>query len=63
MANMSYCRFENTFKDLQDCLEDLQYGNDFSELSESEQKYRNKLVKMCKRISDEFEEEEIIDED
>lgn len=63
MSNMSYCRFENTFKDLQDCLEDLQYGNDFSELSESEQKYRNKLVKMCKRISDEFEEEEIIDED
>lgn len=63
MANMSYCRFENTFKDLQDCLEDLQYGNDFSELSESEQKYRNKLVKMCKRISDEFEEEEIMDED
>ena len=63
MSNMSYCRFENTFKDLQDCLEDLEYGNDFSELSESEQKYRNKLVKICKRISDEFEEEEIIDED
>lgn len=63
MANMSYCRFENTFKDLQDCLEDLYYGDGFSELSKSEQKYRNKLIDLCKNISDEFEEEEIIEEE
>lgn len=26
MSNMSYCRFENTSKDLSDCIEALQYG-------------------------------------
>jgi len=27
MANMSYCRFENTRKDLDDCLDALREGN------------------------------------
>lgn len=63
MANMSYCRFENTLNDLRDCYEDMAYGKDFSELSKSEQKARNRMVELCKIIADEFEEEEIIDED
>lgn len=42
MSNMSYCRFQNTFHDLQECA---QYLND--ELSEDEERYRNKLIQVC----------------
>ena len=57
MANMGYCRFENTYHDLQDCFDSLR-EKDFNELSESEKNFRNKLVEMCKDIADEFEIEE-----
>tara|TARA_B100001939_G_scaffold219106_1_gene188585 strand:- start:94 stop:297 length:204 start_codon:yes stop_codon:yes gene_type:complete len=36
MGNMSYCRFENTLADMQDCLNALQNGLDAEELSEYE---------------------------
>jgi hypothetical protein len=45
MANMSYCRFENTFHDLQDCSINLS-----SDLSESELEYKEKLIELCKEI-------------
>lgn len=57
MGNMSYCQFENTFRDLQQC-EDALNVKEFSELSESEQKYRNKLIELCKQIAENFEVEE-----
>lgn len=63
MANMSYCRFENTHRDLQDCFNDMFCGTDFEELSETEQIYRNKIVELCKEIAEQFEVEEIIEED
>jgi hypothetical protein len=50
MANMSYCRFENTFRDLEDCSINL---NNVS--SESEKRYREKLVELCKEIVEEYE--------
>ncbi len=50
MANMSYCRFENTYNDLQDCSINL---NNVS--SESEKRYREKLVELCKEIIEEYE--------
>lgn len=53
MANMSYCRFENTYKDLKDC-----YLNIDNELSESEENYRKKLIKLCKEIAEYCEDEE-----
>jgi len=59
---MSYCRFENTLKDLRDCYKDMS-ETDFNELSETEQQARNKLIALCKDISEQYEEEEIIDED
>ena len=59
---MSYCRFENTLKDLRDCYKDMS-ETDFYELSETEQEARNKLVALCQNISEQFEEEEIIEED
>lgn len=45
MPNMSYCRFENTARDLADCLEHI--GDN---LSESEHKSRQKLVELCEEI-------------
>lgn len=53
MGNMTYCQFENTFGDLQECLKSMQNKN-IDELSESEQKYRKKLIILCKNITDEF---------
>ena len=61
MGNMSYCRFENTLKDLRDCYRDMTGGTSFDELSEEEQVYRNQLVALCKTIADNFDEEEIED--
>ena len=58
MGNMSYCRFENTLRDLRDCRKDMS-ETDFYELSETEQEARNKLVALCKEISEQFEEEEM----
>ena len=49
MASMGYCRFENTFKDLQDCLE---YMDD--KLSESEEKYKNKIINLAHEIDVDF---------
>jgi hypothetical protein len=55
MSNMSYCRFENTLHDLQDCYEAMK--NDRS-ISTSEKLYRERLIKLCKQIADNFETEE-----
>ena len=49
MANMSYCRFENTYRALQDC-----YYNIDEDLSESEHMYREQLVDLCKRVVEEY---------
>jgi hypothetical protein len=61
MANMSYCRFQNTYRDLIDCYDNL---ND-SLRSESEKLYRARLVELCQSIVDEFnpEEEEDFDDE
>jgi len=56
MANMSYCRFENTYRDLVDCYDNL---ND--SLDGDEARYRERLVELCQSIVDEFSPEE--DED
>lgn len=47
MANMAYCRFENTYNDLQDCNEHL----DDKDLSDIEKKFRNRLFGLCKDIA------------
>jgi hypothetical protein len=58
MANMSYCRFENTYRDLLDCLNAM---ND--NLSESEAGYRERLVDVCREIIDEYELNKMSEED
>ena len=53
MANMGYCRFRNTLPDLQDC-----YDNLWEELSPEEHKARAFLIKLCKEIAEEVDDEE-----
>lgn len=48
MANMSYCRFQNTLQDLRVCEENM--GS--TVLSDAESRARRRLVKLCKRIVD-----------
>lgn len=55
MANMSYCRFTNTLADLRDCNDWLS-ENEPSKLSEEELKAFMRLVKLCRRIVDDYEE-------
>jgi len=48
-TNMSYCRFENTYRDLQDC-----YNAMDDDLSEEETEFRKRLIELCRDISDEY---------
>ena len=50
MSNMSYCEFENTFGDLRDCYEEFEGKN----LSDSEQKFRKKMIELCIDIACDF---------
>lgn len=52
MSNMSYCRFENTYRDMQDIFEHL--GDD--DLSETECRMRNNIIELCKHIMDEADD-------
>lgn len=57
MANMSYCRMENTYGDLRDCYEN--WGDDDGdELSDSEKRYRSDLLELCKEIIRDYGEED-----
>lgn len=58
MPNMSYCRFENTYRALLDCSYNINKG-----LSESEHKYRERLVQLCEDILNEFDPESIDEEE
>ena len=43
MANMSYCRFENTLPDFRDCYDNF----DDNDLSEEEKRARRKMIALC----------------
>lgn len=58
MSNMSYCRFENTLKDLQDCADHMSDAD----ISVSEKKARKQLIEVCREIIDN-EDDPIEDED
>ena len=57
MANMSYCRFENTLRDLQDCYEHMDDPN----LSSSEERARQGIIDLCYNIVENYGDE--IDEE
>ena len=48
MANMSYCRFENTLSDLEDCRDALDKGDS---LSEREARKAKALIDLCRDIA------------
>lgn len=58
MANMSYCRFENTYRNLKDCIESIHDGTDIKDLPDIEKKYALKLRKLCEEYLELVEEEE-----
>ncbi len=51
MPNMSYCRFENTAQDLQDCLYALEEG-ETTELSRFELRGLRNLLRLCEEFVD-----------
>ena len=67
MANMSYCRFENTYVDLQDCYDALTEAGGIKEVEENanqyEKKYIRKLVELCKDIVADFGDEDEDEDD
>jgi hypothetical protein len=62
MANMSYCRFQNTLKDLQDCYENIEDDifineSDAEDLTFNENqeiKARLRLIDLCKSIAEDY---------
>ena len=53
MANMGYCRFENTVRDLEDCYNHMDDDN----LSDTEKNKRAQMIDLCKNISNDYEHE------
>jgi len=58
MANMSYCRFQNTYRDLIDCEENMD-----NDLSSDEKRARDKMIKLCTRIAKNYGEGEYGNQD
>lgn len=64
MANMSYCRFQNTVIDLQDCYDALSdperdgTTNEIEPLSREEERAKRNLITLCEGIVEEFGEED-----
>ena len=56
MANMSYCRFENTSRDLRDCLDAIE-NEEINDLSSYEKDGLESLLEYCETIF--FMKEEI----
>lgn len=50
--NMDYCKFENTYRAVQQCLPDLHEKLD----SEDEIDFRAMLIELCKGIAEEFQD-------
>jgi len=65
MANMSYCRMENTARDLQDCVDAIESG-DYTrgEMSQSELRGLKDIVELAEYITNqlEYEIEDLINE-
>lgn len=52
MPNMSYVQFENTYHDLQQCYDSMD-----DEDEGDEAKYKKYLIDLCKKIAEEYGEE------
>lgn len=60
MPNMSYCRFQNTLRDLKECYDNW-YGDreddEDEPLSAEELRARERLLDLCRRIYDEHSDD------
>ena len=55
MSNMSYCRFQNTLRDLEDCLDALcDIDGNLYELSKEEARAADSLILVCEEIAGNF---------
>ena len=62
MPNMSYCRFENTVHDMQDCIYAIEEG-DTSELSNSEVRALEEFLDLAREITNlEYDIEQILED-
>ena len=62
MPNMSYCRFENTVHDMQDCIYAIEEG-DTSELSSREVRALEEFLDLAREITNlEYDIEQILEE-
>ena len=62
MPNMSYCRFENTVNDMQDCIYAIEEG-DTSELSSSEVRALEEFLDLAREITNlEYNIEQILED-
>ena len=57
MANMSYCRFENTAGDLYDCVNAMQEEDTIEDMDLSEEELRamKRMRKLCERFLEEYD--------
>ena len=53
MSNMSYAQFENTYNDLRQCYDAMDDDDEGTEAI-----YKAKLIKLCKKIVEEYGEQE-----
>jgi hypothetical protein len=56
--NMSYCRFENTYNDLIDCIENMSKESS----NDRDERYRERLLLLMKNTVDSGEVDEILEE-
>jgi hypothetical protein len=59
MSNMSYCRFNNTAIDLEDCIDTLNEGVE----SKEEARKRKRLLQLCQDFIDAVESDSNLRED
>ena len=52
MANMSYCRFQNTVQDFEDCLEFFQEQESIDDLSAEEKRAAKKLIRLAVQMAE-----------
>jgi hypothetical protein len=63
MPNMSYCRFENTASDLEDCWDHWDDEDDADLSSNQERRGKRMLRKLVLQMAAHFEFEDLEDED
>ena len=62
MANMSYCRFENTANDLRDCVHAIEAGEYNDGISRSERRGLEEIFELAQQLVNqlEYDVEEIL---